>query len=115
MEEGVKDLSNKKLREKAFNLVIFIIICGDIHLLKNIQCGVKVKIDINNTVSNNNLVIDNSILAVFIRKQNEEKAVVVFPYNSIAIGLGKIGWAIFRVKRSFMLFINPLVWFFRQI
>jgi len=68
MEEGVKDLSNKKLEEKASNLVIPIITYGDIYLLRNIKCKVKVKIDINNTVSNNNLVTDNSILTVFIRK-----------------------------------------------
>ena len=68
MEEGVEDLSNKKLKEKASNLVIPIITYGDIYLLRNIQCKVKVKIDINNTVSNNNLVTDNSILIVFIRK-----------------------------------------------
>ena len=68
MEEGVENLSNKEFKEKASNLIIFIIVYRNIHLLNNIQCDVKVKIDINNTIGNNNLVKDNSILVVFIKK-----------------------------------------------
>ena len=36
MEEGVENLSNKKLKEKAFNLIILIIVYRNIHLLSNI-------------------------------------------------------------------------------
>ena len=68
MEEGVEDLFNEELEEKASDLVILIMVCGNIYLLSDIQCDVKVKIDINDTVSNNNLVKDNSILVVFIKK-----------------------------------------------
>jgi hypothetical protein len=36
IEEGVEDLSNKELEEKASNLVILIIVCRNIHLLSDI-------------------------------------------------------------------------------
>ena len=113
IEEGVKDLSNKKLKEKASDLVILIIVCGNIHLLSNIQCDVKVKIDINNIVSNNNLVKDNSILIVFIKKQSNAGAVAAPLYKTITTDLKEVGWVIIRVERSFILLGNPLVRFFR--
>jgi len=36
MEEGVEDLFNEELEEKASDLVILIMVCGNIYLLSDI-------------------------------------------------------------------------------
>lgn len=97
MEEGVEDLSDKELEEKASDL-----------------CDVKVEIDTSETVGNNNLVKDSSILAVFIKKQSDAGAVAAPPHKTIATDPKEVGWVIIRVERSFMLLGNPSVRFFRR-
>ncbi|OCL09260.1 hypothetical protein AOQ84DRAFT_354100 [Glonium stellatum] len=99
MEEVIKgtdDVSDDELEKLASKL-----------------CKQDVKIDKSYTVGHSNVVQQENILAVFVKKQSGVGAVEILPYNSIRTGPGEKGWAILPIVERCTLFGQPLVRFFR--